>query len=36
MMSKFALRAIDRLLQEMMMNEIPYGGKVIVVGRDFR
>lgn len=36
MLSKFALIAIDRLLKEMMKNDNPFGGKVFVVGGDFR
>lgn len=36
MLSKYALKAIDRLLKEMMNNQLPFGGKVFVVGGDFR
>ena len=31
-----ALKAIDHLLQKIMKNHIPYGGKTIVLGGDFR
>ena len=28
--------AIDRLLRDLMSNDVPFGGKVIVLGGDFR
>ena len=31
-----ALNAINRLLQKLMGNELPFGGKTIVLGGDFR
>jgi ATP-dependent DNA helicase PIF1 len=36
MLNKHGLRCIDKLLQEIMRSEKPFGGKVIVVGGDFR
>lgn len=36
MLSKHALHAIDRILREIMRNDVPFGGKVFVVGGDFR
>ena len=31
-----ALEAVDRLLRDLMRNEIPFGGKILVLGGDFR
>ena len=31
-----ALEAVDRLLRDLMGNEIPFGGKILVLGGDFR
>jgi len=31
-----ALKAVDRLLKEIMQNDIPFGGKVLLLGGDFR
>ena len=36
MVPKNSLKAIDHLLQKIMNNNIPYGGKSIVLGGDFR
>lgn len=36
MAPKNALNAIDKLLRKLMGNEIPFGGKVIILGGDFR
>jgi hypothetical protein len=36
MLPKHGLRCIDTLLREVMNNEKPFGGKVFVVGGDFR
>lgn len=37
MLPKHGLRCIDRLLRDIMSNpDLPFGGKVIVVGGDFR
>lgn len=36
MMTTHALSCIDRLLKELMINSRPFGGKVIVLGGDFR
>ena len=33
---KHGLCCIDKLLREVMRNEKPFGGKVFVVGGDFR
>ena len=31
-----ALDAVDMLLQQLMKNALPFGGKVVVLGGDFR
>jgi hypothetical protein len=36
MVPKHALEIIDRKLKELMDNNLPFGGKVIIVGGDFR
>ncbi|XP_065321868.1 ATP-dependent DNA helicase pif1-like [Gordionus sp. m RMFG-2023] len=36
MMTKHALRCIDRLLKDIIKNSHPFGGKVILLGGDFR
>ncbi|XP_065321043.1 uncharacterized protein LOC135928506 [Gordionus sp. m RMFG-2023] len=36
MMTKYALRCIDRLLKDIMQTQFPFGGKVILLGGDFR
>ena len=36
MIPAHALRAIDLLLRDLMSNDCPFGGKVIVLGGDFR
>ncbi|XP_065321337.1 ATP-dependent DNA helicase PIF1-like [Gordionus sp. m RMFG-2023] len=36
MMTKHALRCIDRLLKDIMKNSHPFGGNVILLGGDFR
>jgi len=36
MLPKEGLRCIDAILRELMKSEIPFGGKIIVVGGDFR
>lgn len=36
MLPSHALRCIDNLLREIMCNESPFGGKVILLGGDFR
>ena len=36
MLTKHGLRCIDNVLKEIMINQQPFGGKVIVVGGDFR
>ncbi|VDL83924.1 unnamed protein product, partial [Nippostrongylus brasiliensis] len=36
MASKFAFEAVDALLRDLMQNGAPFGGKLIVVGGDFR
>lgn len=36
MLPKNGFRCIDKLLQEVMGNNLPFGGKVFVVGGDFR
>lgn len=36
MASSYALEAIDRLLRDLMNNDKPFGGKVVILGGDFR
>ncbi|GLV38504.1 hypothetical protein CBL_20395, partial [Carabus blaptoides fortunei] len=36
MLTKHGLRCIDVLLRELMQSQQPFGGKVIVIGGDFR
>src|SRR5690349_2955504 len=36
MMNRFAFEAVDRAFKDIMDSEEPYGGKVIVLGGDFR
>lgn len=36
MLTKHGLECIDRLLKEIMHNDIQFGGKTIVIGGDFR
>nr|XP_047146150.1 ATP-dependent DNA helicase PIF1-like [Hydra vulgaris] len=36
MIAKHALSAIDKLLQDICNNKFPFGGKVILMGGDFR
>lgn len=36
MLTKEGLRCIERLLREIMQNDRPFGGKVFVIGGDFR
>ncbi|XP_021967368.1 uncharacterized protein LOC110862486 [Folsomia candida] len=36
MASVHALHCIDRLLKEIMRNDLPFGGKVLLLGGDFR
>jgi len=36
MMNKFAFEAVDKTFQDLMDNTKPFGGKVIVLGGDFR
>ncbi|XP_065641836.1 uncharacterized protein LOC136071699 [Hydra vulgaris] len=36
MIPKYALSAIDKLLQDICNNNFPFGGKVILMGGDFR
>ena len=36
MIPKHALNAIDKLLQDVCNNKFPFGGKVILLGGDFR
>ena len=32
----YALICVNRLLQDIMGNDVPFGGKIIVLGGDFR
>ena len=36
MIPNHALHAIDRLLRDLMQNDVPFGGKLILFGGDFR
>nr|XP_047144730.1 ATP-dependent DNA helicase PIF2-like [Hydra vulgaris] len=36
MIPKYALSAIDKLLQDICNNNFPFGGKIILMGGDFR
>ncbi|XP_034945108.1 uncharacterized protein, partial [Chelonus insularis] len=36
MAPKYALEVIDRTLRDMMNSEVPFGGKVMILGGDFR
>ena len=36
MAPKAALQALDDLLQDLMGNNLPFGGKIVVLGGDFR
>lgn len=36
MANVYALMCVDRLLKDLMDNDVPFGGKVIVLGGDFR
>ena len=36
MLHKFLLEAMDRTLREIMDDERPFGGKIVVLAGDFR
>ena len=36
MVSRYALEIIDRALRDIMQNNVPFGGKIILLGGDFR
>ncbi|GBL99525.1 hypothetical protein AVEN_68801-1 [Araneus ventricosus] len=36
MLTKDGLRCIDSLLRDLMNNDKPFGGKVIIIGGEFR
>ena len=36
MANMYALTCVDRLLKDIMGNDVPFGGKIIVLGGDFR
>ena len=36
MVPKHALEIADRVLQELMGNKLPFGGKIVIIGGDFR
>ena len=36
MISNHALHAIDRLLRDLMQNDVPFGGKLLLFGGGFR
>jgi len=35
-MHKHCFEAVDRLLRDVMRNDIPFGGKIFIIGGDFR
>ncbi|XP_054259294.1 ATP-dependent DNA helicase pif1-like [Macrosteles quadrilineatus] len=36
MANKYALMCVNRLLKDIMDNDVPFGGKIIILGGDFR
>ena len=36
MVPKYALEMIDKKLKELMDNDLPFGGKIVIIGGDFR
>lgn len=36
MAPRYALEILDRLLRDIMKKDVPFGGKIIVLGGDFR
>lgn len=36
MVPKYALRVVDNLLRDIMQVDIPFGGKIVILGGDFR
>ena len=36
MAPKYAMELVDRTLCDIMDNDLPFGGKIIVLGDDFR
>jgi len=36
MTSKYALHIMDRTLRDIMNNDLPFGGKIVMLGGDFR
>ena len=36
MAPKYAMELVDRTLCDIMDNDLPFGGKIIVLGGDFR
>jgi hypothetical protein len=36
MAPSYALNAVDKLFKDLMSNELPFGGKVMLLGGDFR
>jgi hypothetical protein len=36
MVPKYALEIIDKKLKELMDNNLPFGGKIVIIGGDFR
>lgn len=36
MMPRYALEAFDRLLREIHQNDLPFGGRMMILGGDFR
>ena len=36
MTSRYAFEAVDRMLKDIYNNDLHFGGKVIIVSRDFR
>ena len=36
MCSKNAIKVVDKLLQNIMQSDLPFGGKIFIFGGDFR
>ena len=36
MAPRYALEIMDRTLKDIMSNDILFGGKIVILGRDFR
>ena len=36
MLDRYQFEAIDRMLRDVNANNIPFGGKILIIGGDFR